>query len=98
MAKSGINIFIDKKQQKTAQNTELGFGNNSSGNGQRFLNQDGSYNVKRDGLPWNRITNFYHSLMMMSWTSFLTLIVLHYLFTNIIFAFIFEGPFCCTRT
>jgi inward rectifier potassium channel len=52
----------------------------------RFLNRDGSYNVKRSGLPFLEMLNPYHALLEMSWLKFNFAVLGAYTFGNIIFA------------
>ncbi len=55
----------------------------------RFMEKDGSTHIKRVGLPiWERIDVF-HSLINMSWTKFLSIVVLGYWVVNFLFACIY---------
>ena len=68
-------------------NKDLGFGSRvAEGHRERFLNRDGTFNVRRGGLPFFRTLNLYHALLSMSWTSFYLLVALAYFVTNTIFA------------
>ncbi|MFN6964609.1 MAG: transporter [Pyrinomonadaceae bacterium] len=60
----------------------------------RFLNRDGSFNVERTGLNFLSSLNLYHSLLAMSWTSFLTLVLVLYFLSNVVFgvAYASFGP------
>lgn len=60
----------------------------------RFLNRDGSFNVKRNGLSFFRSLSLYHWLLTMSWARFFCIILIAYLVTNILFAwgYILCGP------
>ena len=53
----------------------------------RFLNRDGTFNVRRLGLPWWRSLNLYHTLTTCSWWSFYSLLAAAYLSVNLLFAF-----------
>lgn len=53
----------------------------------RFLNRDGSFNVRREGLPFRRTRNVYHVFLTMSWTRFHLLTASYYFVANIFFAF-----------
>lgn len=62
-----------------------GFGTNSSVEGGRLVNPDGSNNVRKRGLPiWERIS-FYHTLLRMKRSHFFISIMLFYTATNIFF-------------
>src|SRR5690349_6898487 len=60
----------------------------------RFLNRDGTFNVRRGGLSFLRSQNTYHSLLSMSWTKFFLLIAAGYFVTNLVFGFAYMlcGP------
>lgn len=61
---------------------------------QRFLNRDGSFNVRREGLPFFRSLSLYHALLTMSWPRFFALAVAGYVATNVAFAvgYLLCGP------
>jgi inward rectifier potassium channel len=74
---------------------DLGFGSVVTGQSrERLINPDGSFNVKRTGLPLRSSLNLYHSLLSMRWGSFLLLVLLLYFLSNIIFGtlYSFFGP------
>jgi inward rectifier potassium channel len=74
---------------KNKQEIELGFGNKNYSESVRFLNRDGSVNVKRNGIGKHANFDIYHWLITISWTKFIILIVNGYIFINTIFAFIY---------
>jgi len=66
-----------------------GFGPNSSVEGARLTNKDGSTNLKKTGLPfWERVS-VYHSLLRMKTRRFLFFILLIYTSVNIFFAIVY---------
>ncbi len=66
-----------------------GFGANSSVEGSRLTNKDGSTNLRKTGLPfWERIS-VYHTLLRMKSTRFLFFILLLYTSVNILFAIVY---------
>jgi inward rectifier potassium channel len=66
---------------------DLGFGSRVSNQFHaRFLNRDGTFNVRREGLPWLQSLNLYHSLLTISWPRFHALVVLTYFAANVAFA------------
>jgi inward rectifier potassium channel len=76
-------------------NKDLGFGQRvAQESRQRLLNQDGSFNVVRKGVPFYRSLSIYHSLLTMSWTKFYALAIGAYLVTNLVFAagYVLCGP------
>jgi inward rectifier potassium channel len=63
-----------------------GFGNKDTSRGGRFINKDGSFNVRRSGLPYYISFSFYHYLISISWFKFCIYILIAYLFINLLFA------------
>ncbi len=53
---------------------------------QRLLNRDGTFNVRREGLPYWRSLSAYHYLLTISWPRFLTYVTIAYVLVNAIFA------------
>ena len=55
----------------------LGFGSVVTGQArQRLLNPDGTFNVERTGVSFSTSLNMYHTLLSMSWSTFLGLVLL----------------------
>ena len=74
---------------------DLGFGSKVSQEARRrFLNRDGSFNVKRNGLPFFISLNLYHLLLTMSWSMFNIMVVSVYFVANLVFAlgYLMCGP------
>jgi inward rectifier potassium channel len=83
-------VTVEEKE-----NRDLGFGSVVSAESRdRLLNQDGTFNVRRSGIPQLTTINLYHWLLFMSWTRFLGLILLLYFLSNIIFGLLYAsfGP------
>ena len=81
--------------EDNAEDRDLGFGSVVAGQSrQRLLNPDGSFNVERTGLSIFSTLNPYHTLLSMSWSTFLGLVLLLYFFSNIIFGALYAafGP------
>jgi len=69
---------------------DLGFGAKvAQENRLRFLNRDGTFNVKRTGLRKFYSLNLYHILLTMSWTKFLGLVLLLYFLSNVVFGVLY---------
>jgi len=65
---------------------DLGFGSVVvEQTGGRFLNRDGSFNVHRDGFNLFTSLNLYHTLVSMSWATFLGLMLSIYFASNVVF-------------
>jgi inward rectifier potassium channel len=58
---------------------------------QRLLNRDGSFNVERRGLNTITSLNLYHTLMTMSWSTFLGLVLLLYFVSNLFFGLLYSS-------
>jgi len=83
------------EEELTAEDRDLGLGAIVAGQSkQRFLNPDGTFNVERTGLSIITTLNLYHTLLSMSWTVFLSLVLLLYFLSNIVFAAMYStlGP------
>ena len=59
-----------------------------SGTIRRIINKDGSFNVRRRRLTLRNL-NFYQHLINISWTRFLTLVLLFYVLINALFAVLY---------
>jgi len=68
---------------------DLGFGVKVANQSERLINQDGSFNVERRGLPFFQSLSFYHSLLTISWWKFNLIIVISFLVINTSFASIY---------
>ncbi len=65
---------------------DLGFGSIVSGQSrQRLLNSDGSFNVRRSGLPFLSSLNLFHFFLEMKWRTFLSLLLAIYFVSNVVF-------------
>lgn len=71
---------------------DLGFGEKVARESRlRFLNRDGSFNVRRRGLRQISTLNLYHYLLTMNWTVFLGLVLVLYFLSNIVFGLIYAS-------
>jgi inward rectifier potassium channel len=59
--------------------------------GPRFLNRDGTFNVGRDGFGFLSSLNAYHTLLTMSWKTFLGLVLLLYFVSNVVFGAVYAS-------
>jgi inward rectifier potassium channel len=66
-------------------NPDTGFGVQANQIGGRFVNKDGSFNMRKVGLPLLERISFYSNLLETSWTQFFAFILLFYLCANIFF-------------
>jgi inward rectifier potassium channel len=71
---------------------DLGFGSVVTEQaGPRFLNRNGTFNVRRDGFGIFSSLNLYHTLLSMSWGTFLGLVLLLYFLSNVFFGAIYAS-------
>jgi len=75
-------------------NNDTGFGTSATSVGGRFVNKDGSFNLRKEGLPvWARFSIFHNMLNMSRWR-FIAIVILFYLLVNVVFSvfYYFIGP------
>ena len=66
-------------------NDDTGFSTTGNINGGRFINRDGSFNLKKKGLPfWDRFSLYYAMISMPLW-KFVSIIVLFFISINLLF-------------
>lgn len=86
MARENLNNLLVNLPIIRDEDRDLGFGTVVSGESrQRLLNQDGTFNVQRTGLPFFASLNLYHTLISMSWKEFIGLTLLLYFLSNVVF-------------
>jgi inward rectifier potassium channel len=95
MAEQTLDKTFQAGEEVSEEERDLGFGAVvATQSAQRMLNADGSFNVQRSGLSLITSLNLYHTLLTMSWTTFLSLVLLLYFLSNIVFALLYStlGP------
>ena len=71
---------------------DLGFGAKVATESRlRFLNRNGTFNVRRTGIRQLSTRNLYHFLLTMSWAQFLGLVLLLYFLSNIVFGLFYSS-------
>lgn len=70
-------------------NPDSGFGVQANQIGGRFVNKDGSFNMRKEGLPLLERISFFSNLLELSWTQFFTFILLFYLLANVVFTLLY---------
>jgi inward rectifier potassium channel len=80
---------VDQRARFTATD-DLGFGSVAARESRkRFLNRNGTFNVRRTGLSFWQSLSAYHYLLTISWPKFLGYVVASFLFANAFFATVF---------
>jgi len=70
-------------------NNDTGFGTNSNSSVGRFLNRDGSFNLRKEGIPvWERMSIYHTLLNLPSWQFFLA-IILFFVSINLLYTLIY---------
>ncbi len=73
-------------------NADLGFGAVVARESrQRFLNRDGTFNVRREGLGFWQSLPAYHYLLTITWPKFLGFVAAAYIAVNAVFALLYVG-------
>jgi len=82
-------MAITRKHIQIKDNNDTGFGGNPDNYGGRFVNRDGSFNVRKEGFPFFKRFSLFHTMLNLpSWKFFGALFVF-YLCVNFIFACIY---------
>ena len=83
---SGVNPALNDSTDSEAANRDLGFGEVVSRTAhKRFLNRDGSFNVRRDGTSLIGSKSLYHFCLNSPWSIFLLMMFSIYMFVNLFF-------------
>jgi inward rectifier potassium channel len=70
-------------------NEDTGFGTNPDNYGGRFINRDGSFNVRKEGLPFFQRFSLYHTMLNMPTWKFYGTLFTFYLSVNFLFGCIY---------
>lgn len=85
----------ERRDEADEEPRDLGFGETVARESRvRLLNRDGSFNVRRSGIPLLRSVSIYSMLQRIEWWQFYLLVGLAYLCLNLVFAgaFLLCGP------
>ncbi len=78
-----------KRTDVLASNNDTGFGSNASDYGGRFVNKDGSFNVKIDGGTFGQRFSIYHTMLNMPTWKFILTVVLFFVLINLLFTSVY---------
>ncbi len=82
-------MAVSHNRQRLKDIDNTGFGPNSSIEGGRLINSDGSPNLRKRGIPiWERIS-VYHTLLRMKRSHFFLFVLILYTSINLLFAFLY---------
>lgn len=86
MAEQTLDNTLEANEFVAEAERDLGFGSVVTGQSrERLLNPDGSFNVRRTGMPFHSSLNLYHTLLSMKWRTFLLLVLILYFLSNVAF-------------
>jgi inward rectifier potassium channel len=81
--------FIRKINPVSKSNPDTGFGIQPTQLGERFVNKDGSFNIRKRGIPFLKRVSLYSFLLQLRWPRFILFIILFFIFVNIFFTFFY---------
>ena len=81
--------FIKNKNPLLKINNDTGFGSNPGAQGGRFINKDGSFNMRREGVSLLRRVGMYQKLLNLPNWKFIAIILIFYFVINILFTLIY---------
>lgn len=82
-------MSTSKINSRIKSNPDTGFGTQAGQIGGRFINRDGSYNLRKTGSPaWKRVS-VYSFMMEIPWIKFLSIIMLFYFMAGLFFTFLY---------
>ncbi len=82
-------MAISLRRVQLKSNEDTGFGTNPDNYGGRFVNRDGTFNVKKEGLPFFQRFSLYHTMLNMPTWKFYGTLFAFYLAVNFVFASIY---------
>jgi inward rectifier potassium channel len=81
--------MIKKISKKFKSDNDTGFASQANAQGARLLNNNGTFNVDRKGLPFFTRFNVFHELIMMKWSSFSLVVMGFYIGMNLFFGILY---------
>lgn len=70
-------------------NNDTGFGTSATSYGGRFINRDGSYNLRKQGLPFLERFSIFHTMLNLSTWKFAVVIVSFFLGINLVYTIVY---------
>lgn len=70
-------------------NNDTGFGTNAANYGGRFINRDGTFNTRREGMSFLDRFSIYHRMLSMPRWKFVGVLVLAYFLINVAYSFVY---------
>jgi len=82
-------MSVRKYNPSTKANNDTGFGANTHSNGGRFVNRDGSFNLRKEGRPFFARVSLFHTMLNLSSWKFFAVIILFFICVNLLYTFIY---------
>jgi inward rectifier potassium channel len=82
-------MSVRKHGPSTKANNDTGFGANTHSNGGRFVNRDGSFNLRKQGGPFFERISVFHTLLNLSSWKFFTIIILFFICVNLLYTAVY---------
>jgi inward rectifier potassium channel len=70
-------------------NNDTGFGNNPNSYGGRFINKDGTFNLRKEGVPLLKRIGVYQRMISLPRWKFITVILIFYFAINLLFTLVY---------
>ena len=70
-------------------NNDTGFGTNAANYGGRFINRDGTFNTRKEGMPFLNRFSIYHKMLTIPRWKFIVLIILFYFGINLGYSLVY---------
>ncbi|RXR17724.1 Inward rectifier potassium channel Irk [Flavobacterium amnicola] len=80
---------LKKVNKKIKADNQTGFGANAASYGGRFINKNGTANVRKEGIGFIESISWYHTMLNIPRWKFMTIIFIFYLLVNFLFASIY---------
>ncbi|MGH2667051.1 ion channel [Flavobacterium sp.] len=80
---------LKKKSKKLKVDANTGFGSNAANYGGRFINKDGTANIRKSGIGFVESISWYHTMLTISSYKFLFIIFAFYGIVNFLFAVVY---------
>jgi inward rectifier potassium channel len=82
-------MALSKINGRVKSNPDTGFGTQAGSIGDRFINRDGSFNLRKTGWPFWKRMSVYSFLLELSWLKFLLVTISFYFLVNLFFSLIY---------
>jgi inward rectifier potassium channel len=81
--------LLKRVNPSSQQNNDTGFGTSAGDYGGRFINRDGSFNMRKEGMPfWERFSVYHRMLNLPRW-KFIALLVIFFLTINLLYTLVY---------